>query len=199
MYLHTYSHTHDHTVLLFSLPLYPSLSLSLRLSLLLFVHLFCWVVRSGKGPYITSPTSLGTTQWRRGKKEWGEIGLPYSLSLTLKPPHHHQQQMLAMTANCLPCTYLWYATDWKALSLLCLCAKHSHIHAHSCLHVCASWISVLAALGRDWDQHLVWWNFHFLLFEVFWRRISARSSRVASTERERDIKRKRVRDEQSSR
>lgn len=154
MHLHTYSHTHDHIVLLFSPPLYPSLSLSLRLSLLLFVHLFCWVVRSGKGPYITSPPPLGQRSGG-GEKRNGERSGWCALSLTLKPPHHHQQQMLAVTANCFPCTYLWYTTDWKALSLLCLCAKHSHIHAHSWLHVCASWISVLAALGRDWDGHLV--------------------------------------------
>lgn len=115
-------HTHRIT-LLFCLLQYTSVLLSLSLSI-------CSAESCDHERVYTSPLHL---PWDNAveegrKRKGGESGLVLSLFLfffffsahthTLKPPSRQQQQLLAMTANCFPCTYLWHATDCKVLSLL---------------------------------------------------------------------------------
>lgn len=146
------THTYNRVALLFCLPLYTSLSVSLSLSI-------CSAESYDQERVHTSPLQLPWDKRGGGgerRKGW-EIELVRARSLSLshalsvKPPHRHQQ-LLATTANSFffPCAYMWYSTDWKVLSLAMFMCQHSDIYV--CLR---SWISALAALGGVWDQHLV--------------------------------------------
>ena len=151
-------HTQSHSAFVQSATVHLSLSLCLSFSLALCPSvLLSREIRRGSIHHLS--TSLGTAQWRRGGKEWGEIGLvlsfslSLSLSLSLSPspslplshthanPLHHQQQLLAMTANCFSYAYLWYTTDWKVLSVSCLCAQSRVcvrvcVFVYACVRVC---------------------------------------------------------------
>lgn len=132
-FTHLQTHTWSHSPLISStnvqLSFSPSLSVSFFLALCPSV-LLSRTIRRGSIHHLS--TSLGTTQWRRGGTKWGDIGLALSLLLshthTQTPIHHHQQQLLAMTANCFSCTYLWFAgLEGPFFFLVSVCTS-MHIH-----------------------------------------------------------------------